>query len=112
MKVKFNPLFRALMIFLLITFALSLWAEAQTVTNKTSSATNQPSALVKGFETLGGHYLTFGLDRVEPLRPFGFLGEPLWKYLASLIYILLAFYIAKLIDLITGVWLKKFAAKT
>src|SRR5439155_6463237 len=36
----------------------------------------------------------------------------LWKYLASLIYILLAFYVWKLIDFVTRVWLKKFAART
>jgi len=41
--------------------------------------------------------LTFGLDHVELLqRPF--LGRPLWQYAASLIYVVLAFYVAKFLD--------------
>ncbi|MGC3957658.1 MAG: hypothetical protein QM813_06825 [Verrucomicrobiota bacterium] len=34
------------------------------------------------------------------------------KYLASIIYILLAFYVSKLLDYIINVWLKRLAAKT
>src|SRR5439155_10992714 len=51
-------------------------------------------------------------DRVPWLRDNTLFGEPIWKYFASLIYILVAFYAAKLLDLITLVWLKKLAAKT
>ncbi len=39
-----------------------------------------------------------------------FLGEPLWKYPASLIYILLAFCTAKLIDIVSFAWIKKLTA--
>src|SRR5690606_24853882 len=55
--------------------------------------------------------LTFGLDRVEALQRV-VAGNPLWKYFASFIYIVLAFYISKFLDFLTRVWLKKLAAKT
>ena len=56
--------------------------------------------------------LTFGLDQVEVLTTNTVFGEPLWKYIASLIYIFLAFYVSKLLDYLTRVWLKKWTAKT
>jgi MscS family membrane protein len=39
-------------------------------------------------------------------------GNELWKYLFSLLYIFLAFYVAKLVDYLTRVWLKKWAERT
>src|SRR6266699_4167787 len=113
MKVKFDSLFRRLMQCLLLTLSWGLWAGAQPTTNSASvAATNKPSALVRSVEQLDQHYLTFGLDRIAPLRESMLLGEPLWKYLASLIYVLLAFYVSRFIDLVTRVWLKKLAAST
>jgi len=56
--------------------------------------------------------LSFGLDRVDFLRDTMFLEQPLWKYAASLIFIILAYYVAKLIDLLVNVWLKRFTVKT
>ena len=113
MRVSFETFFRAVMVFLVVMLGWSIWAGAQTATNQTVlSATNQPSALVRSVERLEEHPLTFGLDRLEPLRELKLLGEPLWKYLASLIYILLAFYGSKFIDLVIGVWLKRLAART
>jgi MscS family membrane protein len=116
MKLKFETCFRGLLIFLLIVAACSLWAGAETNTNAaatTVAKTNQPPALALEVQQhLEQRYLTFGLDRVPALREIHLLGEPLWKYLASVIYILLVFYIAKLFDLIAIVWLKRLAAKT
>ncbi|MBA4150103.1 MAG: mechanosensitive ion channel [Verrucomicrobia bacterium] len=57
-------------------------------------------------------YLTFGLDRVKILTYKGFLGLPLWQYVASLIYIFLAFYVSKFLDFVTRIWLKRWASKT
>src|SRR5207247_6522002 len=74
--------------------------------------TNQPAGWVQGFEQFDQRYLTFGLDQIEVLREYYFLGEPLWKYAASLAYILLGFGIAKLIDLVAFTWLKRLAART
>jgi MscS family membrane protein len=56
-------------------------------------------------------WLTFGLDRIELLRG-EVMGNPIWQYLASLCYIVLAFYVSKLLDYIIQVQLKKWAAKT
>lgn len=98
---------------LLVLLAWSIWAGAQTTTNPPDAKlTNAPSALLRGVERMEEHPLTFGLDRIEPLRELRLGGEPLWKYIASLIYILLAFYISKTIDLVLCVWLKKAAART
>jgi MscS family membrane protein len=115
MKLKFETCFRAVLIFLLVIAACSLWAAAQTNTNTAAAGdihTNQPPAGTNHLEGLGQRHLTFGLDRLPALRELRLLGEPLWKYLASLIYIFLAFYIAKIFDLVAFVWLKKFAEKT
>lgn len=111
MASKFKLLLRGLVLFLLSCWIWAVWADAQTATNKTAtSATNTPSALVQDVEKL--RPVTFDLDQFAPLREITFLGEPLWKYVASLIYILLAFYAAKLIDFITRRWLKKATASS
>src|SRR5213593_1852668 len=101
MKVKFESFFRVVTVVLVITLAWGVWASARTATNTaaTAVATNRTSALVREVEHLDEHYLTFWLDRIAPLRERSFLGEPLWKYPASLIYVLLAFYLSKLIDI-------------
>jgi MscS family membrane protein len=113
MRVTFKSIFRTIMAFLAIAFAYSLWAGTQTDTNLTTVApTNQSSVLLREVEQLDRHYLTFGLDRIQPLKATAVLGEPLWKYLASLLYILLALYASKLIDYVTRVWLKKLATRT
>lgn len=44
-------------------------------------------------------WLNFGLDRVQILKTTLF-DIPLWQYLASLIYIFLAFYVSKLLDFV------------
>ncbi|HVY70610.1 MAG TPA: mechanosensitive ion channel family protein [Verrucomicrobiae bacterium] len=56
-------------------------------------------------------WLTFGLDRVEWLR-IPVLGNPLWQYLAALLYVILAFYASKLLDYVIQVHLRKLTAKT
>jgi MscS family membrane protein len=56
--------------------------------------------------------MTFGLDQIPLLVDTTPFGEPLWKYLASLTYIVLAFLVSWFLDLFIGVWLKRWAAKT
>lgn len=56
-------------------------------------------------------FLTFGLDRVSWLQKPLF-GNPIWQYVASLIYLLLAFYLSHLLDFIIRVRVKKWAEKT
>jgi MscS family membrane protein len=46
------------------------------------------------------------------LRENTLFGQPLWKYLSSLVYIFLAFLISKGLDFLVGVWLKRWAERT
>ena len=76
MKLKFETCFRAVLIFLLVIAACSLWAAAQTNTNTAAAGdihTNQPPAGTNHLEGLGQRHLTFGLDRL-PALAFDFLG--------------------------------------
>ena len=113
MRLKFEPFFRGVGLVLLITLAWALWASAQTTTNKAAvvTTTNEVPILIRSVEQLNEHYVTFWLNRVPVLRDSTLLGEPLWKYPASLIYILLAFGVAKMIDLLTMFWIKRLAAR-
>lgn len=111
MKIKFETMFRAFLLVIVLTLTWGIWASTQT-TNKTAAvSTNGPPLLVADLERLEAHPLTFGLDHHASLREVHFLGEPLWKYLASLIYIGLAFCMAKLIDMATTLWLKRLAKR-
>jgi len=110
MKMKSETLLRGWVILLLAAFAWAMWANAQSASKTNASATNQPALVTP--EKFDQEYLSFGLDRVAALNDHRVLGHPVWKYVASLIYVLLAFSIAKLLDWITCVWLRKLAAKT
>ncbi len=118
MKPRFETLYRGCLVFLLLLAGWSLWAGAQaatnapTTTNTPAATTNRPSGLARTFEEATAHPLTFKLDEVPFLQKHAFLGEPAWKYVASLLYILLAFYAAKLIDWVTKVWFKRLALRT
>ena len=90
---------------LLLSCVSCLAADAATTNKPPTAVTNLPSALVRDVENFRA--VTFNLDQFAPLRENTFLGEPLWKYVASLIYLLLAFYAAKLIDFIARLWLKR-----
>jgi MscS family membrane protein len=56
-------------------------------------------------------WLTFGLDHVPGLGT-EVMGNPAWQYLAFLIYVVLAFYVSKLLDYLIQEQLRKWAAKT
>jgi MscS family membrane protein len=113
MKPRFETAKRAGLIFLMIVLAWSFWAAAQPATNQAPSAeTNRASTLVQHLDQLNQHHITLGFDKLEFLRDHYFLDEPLWKYAASLAYILLAFATTRLIDWITFAWLKRLAART
>ncbi len=123
MKLKFETALRAYVVLLLALLFWAIWASAQPATNppagtnaSSALASNAPPVLAKEVhrieEKLEEHPLTFGLDNVKVLRELKLLGEPLWKYLASLIYIFLAFYLSKFIDYIVNAWLKKWAERS
>ncbi len=127
MKPKVETVFRVYVFLLVALLFWAVWSSAQTAAE--ASATNPPlatvagtnaptdaqpnraSLLAKGLSRLHEDYLTFGLDRVPFLQEHTVFGQPLWKYLASLIYILAAFYVSKLLDYLTNRWLKHWAAK-
>ncbi len=117
MKWRFEWLYRFGLALLLVSMFWAVWANAQeAATNTAATAIAAPVAKTNALDQvllkLDEHALTFGLNRVELLRETMLLGQPVWKYLASLIYIVLAFYVAKLLDFIIGVWLKRWAEKT
>ena len=114
MALKFETVFRGFLLFFLILALGGIWAVAQTAEKapEAPNSTNSPSLLARHLDQLEGHYLTFGLDRIKLLTENGLFGEPLWKYVASLIYILLAFYVSKTIDYVACVWLKRIAERT
>ena len=106
MKFRFEIVYRLGLALLLIITCWSVWANAQP-----SALTNAP-APSSGVATNQFQALTFGLDNIPALKEHTFLEQPLWKYAASLAYIILAFLVAWLLDLIVNVWLKRLAAKT
>jgi MscS family membrane protein len=119
MKSKLNKFYVAVMAIMAALLVWTICASAQTnITNGVAGAADQSALETKRRALSGLHEilentepLTFGLDRIEFLQST-WLGNPLWKYAASLIYIFLAFYLSKLIDWIVQVWLKRWAAKT
>lgn len=55
--------------------------------------------------------LSFGLNQVEALQ-VTFLGNPLWQYLSTLIYVVLAFVVSKALDGFVKNRLQEWAART
>lgn len=128
MKWRFESWSRGFVILLLAVLLWSVWqSEAQT----NGAATNGAAALATATDTAATNGPPTNGAAVAPAPrivptlgwfeeraaqyPFlqrEFLGNPLWKYLFSLIYIFLAFYVSKFLDHATRVWLKRLAAKT
>jgi MscS family membrane protein len=118
---NFQNVFRSVMLLLLVILIWSVWrSAAQTnqsggaMTNLSAAANNNPAAarsteLVK--ELASPDWIK-NLAQDWPLLRHPFLGNDLWKYLFSLVYIFLAFYVSKFLDYLTRVWLKKWAEKT
>lgn len=111
MKLKFQHFFRGYIFVLVAVLLWSVWASAQGTTNVTAGTSASPAAAATSTKATPDTALTFGLDQVAVLQ--GKLwGYPLWQFIASLIYIFLAFYVSKALDYLIRVWLKKWAAKT
>lgn len=103
-------------------FVGAIWASAQTTNPSVVAGSAQAqeaavaanktaAAAVVSMGQTNQVFLTFGLDRVAWLQP-KLWGNPRWKFLASLIYLVLAFYVSKLLDYLIQVRLKKWAART
>lgn len=96
----------------------SLWSQAQTPPPAGSAPADTAVPVARGLGAATDRMieqhrdlLTFGLNRVRALE-VEWLGQPLWKYLAALIYLGLALASTKVLNwLITG-QLRRWAAKT
>lgn len=114
MKLRFETAFRGYIFALVALLFFCLWGQAQTAPSPTNTArVVRPEPLLNLPAVLHEHktLLSFGLDRVESLQP-DLAGNPRWQYVASLIYIILAFYVSKFLDFLTRVWMRKWAART
>ncbi|TAK99948.1 MAG: mechanosensitive ion channel family protein [Verrucomicrobia bacterium] len=107
---RFEWVYRFGLALLLATAFWAVWANAAepAKTNDTSAVTTNTPLGSFGVTNA----LTRSLSHVRWLSETRPLGEPLWKYVASIIYIFLAFYVARLVDFIINGWLKRWAAKT
>jgi MscS family membrane protein len=114
MKLKFETLFRTALAVLVAGLFWSLWANAQTESTNRPSVFAPPSTnnLAARLSQIDEDYVSFGLNQVGFLRDHAILGQPLWKYGASLLFVFLAFYVSKFLDFATRVWLKKLTART
>jgi MscS family membrane protein len=110
MKFRFDFIYRVGLLSLLIVACWSVWASAQPAAPVTTP-TNAPARPVLLLLTNQLPALTFGLDSVDALNQHELLGQPLWKYLASAIYVVLAFCVAWLLDFIVGFWLGRLGAQ-
>ena len=121
MQRKFERVYRGILILLIAVLAWSVWrvtaqntnAPAPTPTNSVSDSTNSGSlaAAARKFELVSPAWIE-SLATHLPFLKSQLWGNELWKYLFSLIYIFLAFYISKLMDFLTRIWLKRWAERT
>src|ERR1051326_6378994 len=125
MKLNWKFFFRSYLIVLALLLMWSVWRVAAQNTNDAQLKTEAAAAVTAsqartntvvvmpaghtGMETPGW------IKRLAADFPFltiQWFGNEIWKYLFSLIYIFLAFYVSKLLDFLTRVWLKKWTDKT
>jgi MscS family membrane protein len=126
MQKKLIWLYRGVLALLFIALVWSVWSAAA----QSGSTTNTPTASATG-ETSDADdkdnppkkeppekkapVTPEWVEKLAVNMPFlkkTLWGNELWKYIFSLIYIFLAFYISKLLDYLTRVWLKKLADRT
>jgi MscS family membrane protein len=117
MKWRFEWLYRLGLAALLVTACCAVWAQAQgqAVVNPPGATAARLNRLAAVRPPLAEHTntirITFGLDNVDAFRQTTLLDQPLWKYLAFLIFVVLSFFIARLMDLIVNVWLKRLTSR-
>lgn len=120
MKLKFETLYRTILVMCALLLIWSVWrstaAEGEAPVTTTAAATNATAAA--GLAENASRQPMPTPQWIEKLAvnlPFlkhQWWGNELWKYLFSLIYIFLAFYVSKFLDYLTRVWLKKLAEKS
>ena len=111
MNWRFQWIYRVGLAGLFVLAGWSVWA--QTLATNPPVAIAAPETAPDFFRlNLPAHALAFGLDQIPFLCNHTLLGQPLWKYFASLIYVALAFVVARIFKFIINGWLKRVAAKT
>ena len=122
MRIQFDKFYRGFLILLCAMLLVSVWRLAAQDSNTTATNSGSPAS-VTVTATAGTDAKVAAkpmatpewIEQLAATMPFlkGTLwGNELWKYLFSLIYIFLAFYVSKLLDYLTRVWLKRWAEKT
>lgn len=117
MKLKLETIYRTGLLLLLCLLVWSVWSSAAQPTNADTAMAGSVStdALAGGVATRQAMPTPQWIENLAENLPFlkwQWWGNELWKYLFSLIYIFLAFYVSKFLDYLTRVWLKKLAEKT
>lgn len=117
MKLKWIYAFALGLLAFCFVFSGTPFVRAQTNTNAVRATAERDTA--KGTNTVTAviqlpqkpEALSFGLDRVPVLsRPM--LGIPLWRYVASAIFVVLALFVSRLLDFVVGSQLRRWAART
>jgi len=120
---RFERFYRGLLVLLFLILGWSVWSLAAqnagntnapagaSLTNAVAGVTNHAgtNAAWKAMPTPGW---INDLAQDLPFLKRTLWGNELWKYLFSLVYIFLAFYISKALDYLTRVWLKRWADKS
>jgi MscS family membrane protein len=119
---QFERLYRGVLVVLCLILAWSVWSlaaqdtatvESSSITLSTSSSSGGTNSAALGVtKSMPTPAWVDSLAKDLPFLKSQLWGNEIWKYLFSLIYIFLAFYVSKLLDYLTRVWLKKWAEKT
>jgi len=126
MRVQFMKLYRGFLFLLFVMLAWSVWSLAAqeanppatntvSVTATSGSTTNSITVGAVTQNTIQPMKTPAWIERLAqdlPFLKYSLWENELWKYLFSLIYIFLAFYVSKFLDYLTRVWLKRWAEKT
>jgi MscS family membrane protein len=124
MQKKLEFVYHGALIFLCATLAWSVWSSAAQEARPSAAVLTNVSATAPGAAADGAASKMVRKKQMEtpkwvenlaanfPFLKWTWWGNELWKYTFSLLYIFLAFYVSKVLDYLTRVWLKKWAEKT
>ncbi len=109
MKIRLTGCLKFVLAIFVCMMVWNFWAHAQG-TNTLEAPTAPPQVADSAAQP--NVWLTFGLDRVSFLQHRPFANIPMWQFIASLVYIFLAFYVSKLLDFVIRERVQKWTAKT
>ena len=122
MNWRFHWLYRA---GLAVLFAASFWSVWSLAAQETAASATNAVSVTTTTTSISAGAVASGpskpmqtpawIERLAqdlPFLKYTLWENELWKYIFSLIYIFLAFYVSKLLDYLTRVWLKHWAEKT